>query len=315
VPLVPVAPAVRMPVAGGFGAVAIDAPRRRVYAAHANDLIVIDADTRTLLATIPAGSPRGVAVDPLSGNVFTGSADGTIAERDPRHGTVVRSLQVDGPVDRLDYDAELGRLYAGGAGGTRLWIVDVRTFAGARTLVLDGRKPAGIAIDPQTHDVYANAGDAAHYAMVDPAAASILTTIPTPDVTGNGPLAYDPAFGQVVTVGANGVLAVYDRAGVQHAELAVPAGITSCDLDRATHVLACAAPDRVAAIQLVKNRVPFVSETDSVEPGPRTIATDAKTHARWMVWSRPGGDADMLEVAQFTPAGGSPNAPNSVQSP
>ncbi len=303
-----------MPVAGGFGAVVVDAARRRVYAAHGGDLVVIDADTRVMLATIPAGLPRSVAVDPLSGNVFVGTADGTIVELEPKHGTIVQSVHVDGSVDQLGYDAALGRLYGGGAGGTRLWVIDRRSFTALATIALPGRAPATFALDPQTHDVYANAGDRGEFAVLDPVSETIRTTISTPAVPGNGPLVYDPALGQIVSAG-DGVLAVYDRAGVLHAQIAVAPGITTCDLDPATHVLACATPDRVTLVQLARNRAPAVLETDPVEAGRRTIATDAKTHARWIMSTRAADGTDLVEVVQIPPAGGSPTAPNFAQSP
>ena len=59
-------------------AVAIDPGGRTVYATNheTNTVSVIDADTRTLIATIDdvGGEPSGVAVDPVTHAVYTTNA-------------------------------------------------------------------------------------------------------------------------------------------------------------------------------------------------------------------------------------------------
>ncbi len=240
-PIVPAAPPQPVPIYSGFDYVTVDAQRRRVYAAHTGSraLLIVDADAGTILANIRVGSAHGVAVDPLAGHVFVGTSEGKVVDVDPVAKKVVRDVSVDGPVDAIAYDADLGRIYADEDDGTKLWVIDVRTFKLVTTITLPGHKPEYLAIDPETHDIYQNISDTAEIAIVDARAQRVRTTFKTPEISANHPLQFDPTLGQIVA-GGNGVLAVYDRAGIAIGHLTVPRGIDQCDLDRGTHILACA---------------------------------------------------------------------------
>jgi DNA-binding beta-propeller fold protein YncE len=128
-PLVAVTQAQSVTPDGGFDYVAVDAQRRRVYAAHGGGggLLIADADTGRVLGTVKVGPMAGVAVDPATGHVFTGNAKArSVSEVDPNTRAIVRTLAVDGPVDAIAYDATLGRIYADEDDGTRIFVIDAR---------------------------------------------------------------------------------------------------------------------------------------------------------------------------------------------
>jgi hypothetical protein len=301
-PLVPAAPPQPVPVYSAFDYVTVDAQRRRVYAAHGGSrtLLVVDADAGTVVANIRVGSAHGVAYDPLGGHVFVGTGEGNVVEVDLEAKKVVRSIAVGGPVDAIAYDAELGRIYADEDNGTKLWVIDVRTFKLIATIALPGHKPEYLAIDPQTHEVYQNIADTAEVAIVDVRALRVRTTFKTPEISANHPLQFDPEFGEIVA-GGNGVLAVYDRAGIPVGHLSVPAGIDQCDLDRGTHALACGGNGAITLVQLVAGAAPRLLGTLTVAPGLHTLASDAKTHDIWAVWSRPDGSGDFVQRFRWEP--------------
>jgi DNA-binding beta-propeller fold protein YncE len=303
--IVPVAPPQALPVGGSFDYVTVDAPRRRVYAAHggAHTLVIVDADSGALIANVRVGSAHGVAFDPLGGHAFVGTGEGNLIEVDPAAKKVVRTLALGGPVDAIAYDARLGRIYADEDDGTKLWVIDVRTFKLIATVALPGHKPEYLAIDPQTHDVYQNIADTAEIAIVDPTSLSVRRSFKTPDLTGNHPLQFDPAFGQIVAAGTNGVLAVYDRGGTKIGGLDVPKGVDQCDLDPGTHVLACASDGTIALFALGKDGTPALLESVTASPGIHTIAIDAKTHDVWTVWSNRDGGGDFVQRFKRTRTG------------
>ena len=106
-PIVPIAQAQPVIPGGGFDYVTVDAPRRRVYAAHGGGggLLIADADTGTVLGIVPVGPMHGVAVDPATGHVFTGNGTNrTVSEVDPVTKAILRTVAVDGPVDAIAYD-------------------------------------------------------------------------------------------------------------------------------------------------------------------------------------------------------------------
>jgi DNA-binding beta-propeller fold protein YncE len=303
--IVPVAPPHPIPIFSGFDYVTVDAQRRRVYAAHGGShaLLIVDADSGAVIANLRVGSAHGVAYDPLAGHAFVGTAEGNVVEVDPEAKKVVRSVAVGGPVDAIAYDATLGRIYADEDDGTKLWVIDARTFKLIATIALPGHKPEYLAIDPETHDVYQNIADTAEIAIVDPTSLKVRRSFKTPELTSNHPLQFDPAFGQIVAAGANGVLAVYDRGGTKLAQLDVPKGIDQCDLDPGTHVLACASNGTIALYTLTKEGPPKQLDALTGPPGIHTLAIDAKTHDVWAVWSNRDGSGDFIQRFKRTQPG------------
>jgi hypothetical protein len=87
VPLVAVTQPVPVNPGGGFDYVVVDSERDRVYAAHpgGGGLLVADADTGNQIGQIiPVGPMAGLAIDPVSGHVFTGNGEArSVSEVDP----------------------------------------------------------------------------------------------------------------------------------------------------------------------------------------------------------------------------------------
>src|SRR5512146_2274232 len=154
---------------GGFDYVTVDAQRRRVYAAHggAKALLVVDADSGKVLGEVPVGPMAGVAVNPANGHVFTGDGGGNaVSEVDPQTLKEIHRLPVDGPVDAIQYDSATQRIYADEDDGTRLFVVDAKTFKLLATVKLPGHKPEYLQIDPKTHDIYQNIASDSEIAVV-----------------------------------------------------------------------------------------------------------------------------------------------------
>ena len=97
-------PPLPVPLAGGFDYVTVDAAHRRVYAAHigARSLLIVDADTGTVLHQITVGPMHGVAYNAAGTKVYTGNGDDkSVSESDPATFAVVRTVTVAGPVDAI----------------------------------------------------------------------------------------------------------------------------------------------------------------------------------------------------------------------
>jgi len=289
----PVAAPEPLALSGPVAALTIDAPRRRIFAAGDRSVAVLDADTGKLLATVRLGGARSIALEPLGGHVFVGTRDGKISEIDPDRKSIVRALDAGGAVDALLYDAVTGRLYADGGGETAISVIETRSFVQLAPVALPGRVPAQLAPDPITHEFYVALADRPEIAILDPQRATVRASFPTPGLLGNRMLRFDEAFGQIVVVGSNGVLDVYDRAGTRRARITVPPGIAECDLDTGNHVLACAGPAGLTFAQLVREAAPQVLGTTAL-PQPALVALDAKTNDAVVVQSGTGGGGVVL---------------------
>jgi glutamine cyclotransferase len=282
--LIPMAPPMPVPLAGGFDYVTVDAAHRRVYAAHtgASTLLIVDADSGTVVHQIKVGPMHGVAYTSDGAKVFTGNGDDkTVSESDPKTFKVLRTVAVDGPVDAIAYDETNQRIYADEDDGTRIFVIDAKTMKQIGTVALPGHKPEYLAVDPTTHAVYQNIADKAEVAVVDPEKSAVASTFDTPELTSNHPLQYDAGFKQILVGGANGVLSVYDPAGKKLFDTTLPPHVDQCDLDQTTHLLACAGGTGITVYQLSVDAAPKVVGSYTGSYRVHTLAFDSKTHDLW----------------------------------
>jgi hypothetical protein len=293
--LTPAAPPQPVPVYSGFDYVTVDAQRRRVYAAHggSNRLLIVDADSGNVVGQVRTGPIHGVAVDPANGHVFTGGGDGVVSEVDPAALKVVSRAEVGGEVDAIAYDPSNGRIYADEDDGTRIFVVDAKTFKLVKTIAIPGHKPEYLAINPKTHEVYQNIDSDSEIAVIDPATMAVSRTIPTPEIKHNHPLQYDPQYDQIVIAGG-GVMSAYAPSGKKLGQITV-GGFDQCDLDPTQHVLACAGDGGVTRFQLHRGAAPTPIDKAVVAPGVHTLAVDSKTHAVFAVWADRDGKGDFVQ--------------------
>ena len=67
--------------------------------------MIVDESTAKVTGQVDVGPMHGVAVDPASGNVFTGNGtDDTVSKIDPVAMKVLASVDVPGHVDAIAYD-------------------------------------------------------------------------------------------------------------------------------------------------------------------------------------------------------------------
>jgi hypothetical protein len=291
VPLVPVAPPVAVPISSGFDYVTVDAERRRVYAAHTGSraLVIFDAETGAVEGQVRVGPMHGVAVDPETGNVFTGNGESnTVSEVDPSTMKVLRSTAVPGPVDAIAYDAVRKRIYADEDGGTRVFVIDASSMHQIATVTLPGEDPEYLVVDPATHDVYQNINDVNEFVVIDPSTLKVKKVVPTPGITKNHPLQYDAVYHEIV-VGGSGVLAAYDRSGQELGHTSIPR-VDQCSLDSSSHLIACAGGGFITVLRTRPNAGPEQVAQVAVARGVHTTAIDPKTGNVWAVWAAPEGD-------------------------
>lgn len=299
--LIPALPPQTVPVFSAFDYVTVDAQRRRVYAAHggSNALLIVDADSGKVLGQVRVGPMHGSAIETQTGHVFTGNGDDdSVSEVDPVTMKVLRSVATSGPVDALAYDPGNGNIYADEDDGTHLFIIDAKTFALKKTLVLPGHKPEYLAVDPQTHDVYQNIANLSEIAVIDPQTLTVKRTFATPELQNNHPLQYDPTFHEIVVGGTNGIMSAYTREGKKLGSVSV-ARFDQCTLDPTQHIMACGGGAGITRLQLRPGAAPEIIDTTPVDPEVHTVAIDPATHAVFTVWSKGDGSGDFVQ--KFTP--------------
>jgi DNA-binding beta-propeller fold protein YncE len=306
-PIVPVTQAEPVTPGGGFDYVTVDAGRRRVYAAHGGGggLLIADADTGAELGIVKVGPMAGVAVDPVSGHVFTGNGRArSVSEVDPAAQRILRTVSLDGPVDAIAYDPALARIYADETNGTRTFVIDAKTFKQIAVVQLPGHKPEYIAVDPETHAVYQNITSddptISQTVVIDPKSLTVTRSIPTPLLKSNHPLQYDATDDTLLVVGENRILAAYDRTGALLHQVAYPGRVDQCSWEPSRRWLACAG----GALTLYSydgTSDPVLLGTRSIAAGAHTTAIDPKTGTIWVVWSDRATAAASIQGFTYKP--------------
>lgn len=286
-PIVAVTQPVPVDPAGGFDYITIDSARGRVYAAHpgGGGLLIADADTGDQIAVVPVGPMAGVAVDAVTGHVFTGNGDArSVSEVDPDSKTILRTAIVDGSVDAIAYDPDLGRIYADEDDGTRIFVIDTKTFKQIAVVSLPGHKPEFIQVDPQTHDVYQNIATDSEIAVIDPKTFKVKRIIPTPQLKNNHPLQYDASYHALFAAGENNVLGVYDRSGKLLHQVTYPERVDQCSWEPTHAWLACAGGG-ITLYSYDGTSDPKLLDDQKLAAGIHNTTIDPKTGTIWVVWS------------------------------
>jgi DNA-binding beta-propeller fold protein YncE len=300
--LVPAAPPAHVQMLSGFDYVTVDAARRRVYAAHTGSgaLLVISADTGDVVGQVEVGPMHGSAIDPDTGHVYTGDGEGRgVSEVDPVALTELRKADTDGNVDAIALDPSLHRVYADEDDGTHVFVVDTATMKETASIPIPGHKPEYLAVDPETHELYQNIANLSEIAVISPATLTVSRVIPTPDIVNNHPLVYDSAYHVLVVGGKNGTLESFSRDGKRLGSAAVPQAFDQCDLNRQTHMIACAGSDRVVVVSLAADGTLTAVASLAVADDVHTVAFDPATDSVWIVWS--AADGDFVQRLNLTP--------------
>ncbi len=293
-PIVPATIAQPVNPGGGFDYVAVDSQRGRVYAAHGGGggLLIADADTGNVLGIVPVGDMAGVAVNEATGHVYTGNGDGrSVSEVDPETKQILRTVVVTGSVDAIQYDPMLDRIYADEDDGTKMWVIDVKTFKVLATVELPGHKPEYLQVDPLTHNVYQNIASDNEIAIVDSKTLKVSKVFKTPELQNNHPLQYDAGDHALLAGGENNTLAVYSTAGKLLYKATLPGRVDQCNWDQSRGWLACAGGG-IKLFSFDGKSAPKLLDSHDIDPGAHTTAIDPKTGTIWVVWgSRTSNEA------------------------
>jgi DNA-binding beta-propeller fold protein YncE len=292
-PIVPVAPPQPVPIISHFDYVAIDAERRRVYAAHSGSgaLLIVNGDSGAVIGQVETGAVHGIAVNLATGHVYTGDGDtGTVSEVDPNAMKVVNSVDIGHPIDAIAYDPKTARIFADEDSGTQVFVVDAKLFKLAASVPTPGHDLEYLAVDPEGPSLYQNVPDHNEFVVINTMTLRVTKVVPTPELTVNHPLQFDESLREIIVGGHNGVLSVYSPDGKKLSQTTIPPNVDQCDLDQATGVMACAGRGKLWAVQISRDAEPKVIDVIDTGHSVHTVAIDPKTHWMWTVWAGKDGD-------------------------
>src|SRR3984957_12379085 len=274
-PISVAAPPQRVPVFSGFDYVTIDEARHRAYAAHtaSKRLLIVDTSDGKVSGQVDVGPMHGLAVDPATGDVFTGNGtDQTLSKGDPQTMKVLASVTVPGNIDAIAYDPSRKRVYADQDGGGSVYVIDGAAMKLVATIAMPADDLESPAVDPKTGTLYQNLANGGGFAVVDPA---------TPKVV-------------------NGVLSAYAPSGTHVGDANVQPHIDQCSTGSRGDLVVCAGRGIVTVISARSGAAPRVlGRFDTGQHGLHTAGVDESTGDIWVVYSDPRGD--WVQRLRWTP--------------
>jgi DNA-binding beta-propeller fold protein YncE len=274
--------------------VTIDEARRRVYAAHtySRRLLVVDSNSGKVVAQVNVGPMHGSAVDPVTGDVFTGNGtDQSVSKVDATTLKVIAKADVSGNVDAIAYDPVHRRIYADQDGGGSVYVIDAATMKTIATLAMPTPDLESLAVDPATGIVYQNLSTGGGFAIIDPTSLKVVKVVTTPQLQKNHPLIFSRAANQVVTGGINGMISAYTPGGEHVGDAAVQEHIDQCSTGSQGKFVACAGRGIVTVVELASGAAPrVVGRLDTGHTSVHTVGVDESTGDIWIVYADENGD-------------------------
>jgi len=218
---------------GGWDYLTYAAPTHRLYISRFDRVLVLDADSGKIEATIPGtDGVHGIALVPELGRGFTsnGRAD-SLTEFDLATSRPLRTIAVEGKnPDALIYDPASKHLFAFDGRSNEASVVDPAAGKLLTKIPLPG-KPEFAASDG-AGNVYVNIEDTAQLARIDTATNKVLAVWKLADCEEPSGLAIDVAHHRLFSVCQNRHMAVTDaQSGKSVATVAIGEGPDAAGFD------------------------------------------------------------------------------------
>lgn len=166
-----------------------------------NALDIVDIKAGRLLGSVPQlPGIKGVAVTSDPDLVFTSNGNGTVSVVNASTLTIVKTIQVGGSPDAIDYDPVHDSVVVSLGSGKAVVFVDRTTYKELGRVTLPG-KPELMAVDPQAGRVFVALHDQDAVVMIDPGSSQITFTYRGCDIKAPTGLAYDPQQGRLFVAG------------------------------------------------------------------------------------------------------------------
>jgi hypothetical protein len=269
---------------GGWDYASFDARHNRVYVAHGDKVMAIDADSGKANPEFAKGN-RLHAVVPVPGMdriVTTNSGDDTAKVIDAKTGALLGSVQTAKDADSAAFDPSTGTVVVIGGDSGEITLIDPKALKATGSIKVGGALEF-LAPDGKG-GLFINVEDANQIVSVDLKARKVLAHWPMPGCRRPTGLAL-VAGGRLVSACANGVAKILSAAdGHEVASLAIGEGADAVIYDerRALALIPCGRSGTLAVIALGGAHANTVIDTVPTQIGARTGALDPKTGRLWL---------------------------------
>jgi YVTN family beta-propeller protein len=273
--------------AGGWDYLALDTDAHRLYISRADRVLVVDAQTGTVLTTIAdTAGVHGIALAGKLGKGFTsnGRSD-SVTEFDLATSKPVARIAIAGHnPDAILFDSVTGHVFTFNGRSNDVSVIDPGTRSVIATIAVGG-KPE-FAVTDNAGRIFVNIEDKSQLLAIDAVHAKISATWPLPHCEDPSGLALDANNHRLFSTCANGVMAITDSVtGRAVASVPIGKGPDAAAFD-AARALVFSSNGQDGTLSIIHQDAPDQYSTLATVPtqtSARTMVLDAKTHRVYLV--------------------------------
>jgi DNA-binding beta-propeller fold protein YncE len=271
---------------GGWDYLTVDSKSRRVYISRGTHVMVVDADSGTVVGDIPnTNGVHGIAIAPEFDKGFISDGrDGTITVFDVKTLKTLGTAAAGKNPDAIIYDPAAKRIFAFNGTSKDATAVDAKTNNVAGTIALGGKPEAGVA-DGKGH-IFVNIEDTSEIVQFDATKLSVENRWKIAPCDGPSGLAMDQKTRRLFSVCGNKMMVITNAdTGQVVANVPIGPGADGVAFDPETgYALSTNGGD--GTLTVVHEDAPdkySVVENVPTLRRARTIALDTRTHSVYTV--------------------------------
>lgn len=271
---------------GGWDYLMVDEQARRLYVSHGDRVVVLNADSVTVVGEIPnTQGVHGIAIAPEFGRGFTSNGrSSTVTIFDLKTLKTIKEVPVNGKnPDAILYDPLSKKLFTFNGRSSDASVLNPST-GDTITVIPMGGKPEFAVTDLNGH-VYVNNEDKSEINVVDTKTLKVIAHWSLAPGDGPSGLAMDIKNRRLFSVCGNKQMMVMNADdGKIVASLPIGSGVDACAYDPDTKMVF--ASNGEGTITVIRQESPdkySVVENVATQRGARTMTIDLKTHALFTV--------------------------------
>jgi YVTN family beta-propeller protein len=276
---------------GGWDYLGFDSQNRHLFVSHATQVLVIDPDTGKVIGNIPdTEGVHGIAVAPEFNRGFTsdGRAD-QVTVFDLKTLKTIGAVKVTGHnPDGITYDPFSKRIFTFNGRSDDSTVIDAKTLKVVGTISLGG-KPE-FAVPDGRGMLYNNLEDKSTELAIDTHSLQIKSRWPMAPCDSPSGLAMDVKHDLLFAGCHNKMMAVISAVnGKVIASVPIGSGVDANRFDPETGLAFSSNGDGTLTVVREESPTEFkVVQTETTEPGARTMEVDPKTHDVFLVTAKFG---------------------------
>ena len=266
---------------GGWDYLTVDSKARRLYVTHTDKVVVLDADSLTVVGEVLNGNGlHGVAIAEEFGHGFASNGrPSTVSMFDLKTLAVIKEIPTAQKPDAILYDPASKHVFAMCGDGECATVIDPASGAVIDSIPLGGGPEFGVA-DGEGH-VYVNIEDKSELVAIDSRAGKVIkrwSIAPGEEPSG---LAIDAQHRRLFSVCRNKLMIVSDaEAGKVITKLPIGSGVDGCAFDPGTQTAFSSNGEGTMTVVHEDSPESFVVVENAVtQRGARTVAVDPETHS------------------------------------